>query len=282
VRRKVFIAIILLLLLPVKVFAATITSSITNSNSNYQVGDEVQIHASIDINTSDGTVYYLRGVFYKSGTSNYCGYTWNGSAFYNSPISDGKNFLKVTVNNNKWEGDLKAKIDSQNSDCNASGEYKFKIQRFTDSGSGSFDDQSELTANFTIPSPTPTSTPHPTNTPTPTNSPTNTPTPTVTMTPAPTVGTTPVPTVKTLVSPSISPQLMSAQNTNARQQAVQGAQNTDKSGGIDLGGKLSDLDGKESPYNWGKLLILMGAVLVTGACGILVYNNYTKEKAEEV
>jgi uncharacterized membrane protein YebE (DUF533 family) len=102
------------------------------------------------------------------------------------------------------------------------------------------------------------------------------------MTPAPTsAASTPVPTVKALASPPISPQLMSAQNTNARQ-AVAGAQNTDKNGGIDLGSKLSDIDGKESPYNWGKLLILMGAVLVTGACGILVYNNYMKEKAEEV
>ena len=268
--------------MPLQAYAASITSSITNQNSTYQVNDEVQIHVSIEINSSDGTAYYLRGVFYKSGTSNYCGYTWNGSTFYNSPVSDGKNFLKVTVNNNKWEGDLKVKIDSQNPDCNSSGEYKFKIQRFTDSGSGSFDDQSELTANFSIPTPTPTSTPNPTNTPTPTNSPTNTPTPTSTLTPTPTVATTPVPTVKALATPPVSPQLMSAQNTSARQQAVQGAQSTDKNGGIDLGGKLSELDGKESPYNWGKLLILMGAVLVTGACGILVYNNYTKEKAEEV
>ena len=114
------------------------------------------------ISAQSGTSYYFRAVFYKEGSSNYCGLTWNGSSFYSGPYTTNegwKNFLKVTINDNSWEGEIKAKIDSEDSGCKESGGYLFKMERFTESGSGSFDPQDVLTFTFTLPSPTPLPTP---------------------------------------------------------------------------------------------------------------------------
>ncbi len=131
-----------------------------------------------------------------------------------------------------------------------------------------------------------TPTPNPTNTPTPqpTNSPTNTPTPTPTKTPTPTPSKGPSPTLaptsKITPSPSVVAQVMKANNTNGTQQ-VQGAKTQAQTSSVDLGGSLGSLEEKEEPYNWWKLLIIMGTVIVVGACSLFMYNNYLKDKARE-
>ncbi|MGA2911174.1 MAG: hypothetical protein ABSE17_00845 [Candidatus Levyibacteriota bacterium] len=127
------------------------------------------------ISAANGTVYYLRGVFYQTAGS-YCGYTWNGNNWYNGPYSVNNGWqqlLAVTVNQSSWSGQLKAKIDPSDGNCQNSGNYYFKVQRYTVGGSSNFDDQNSLSVNISIPTPTPT--PAPTDTPTP--MPTQTPTP---------------------------------------------------------------------------------------------------------
>ncbi|HUD09612.1 MAG TPA: hypothetical protein VMR77_02330 [Patescibacteria group bacterium] len=147
------------------------------------------------INAANGTVYYLRGVFYQTA-GNYCGYTWNGNNWYNGPYSVNNGWqqlLAVTVNQSSWSGQLKAKIDPSDGNCQNSGNYYFKVQRYTGGGSGSFDDQNSLSVNISIPTPTPTPiptdtpTPTPTQTPTPTSKPTATPASKPTQKPLPTI-----------------------------------------------------------------------------------------------
>lgn len=153
-------------------------------NSPTQIGitDEYTVNVQLAISVADGTFYYLRGAFYQPGTSNYCGYTLNGTDWFKGPFSnngDQKQFYKIQITNHQWSGQLKAKIDADDSGCAASGTYSFKIERVTDSSNtGTFDTQTEQTVNVVIPTPTPTVTPipTPTNTPVP---PTATPTPKV-------------------------------------------------------------------------------------------------------
>ena len=277
--RMFFVLIVLFFLFPArKVFAVSV---IINNPPTTISSSEVTVN--VTVNGADAGKNYIRIDFFKDGSNNYFGETYNGSEWTRD--SEGTKYFPIDiVSGTAWTGDVKARVGTPStSEYDGQGSYKMKIRRYTSSGSQGAEDSnlSAVPVTINVPTSTPTSAPAPTNTPTPT--PTNTPAPTSTPTPSPTTAaTTPVPTVKALVSPSVSPEMMmTAQNAKANQ-AVQGAQNTDKTGGIDLGGKLSELDGKESAYNWGKLLILMGAVLVTGACGILVYNNYMKEKAEEV
>lgn len=186
--------------------SCTFASSISLQSDKNQINgidDEYFVNANLSINAADGTNYYLRGVFYKPRTTKYCGYTWNGNNWFSGPYTSGdgwKNFLQVTINDNSWSGELRAKLDNNDNDCNTSGVYNFKIIRYTSSGSPSSSDSvNELTVEVLIPSPapsptempiptkepTPTRTPAPTHTPFPTRTPTPTKVPTPTKTPTP-------------------------------------------------------------------------------------------------
>lgn len=189
------------------VYSATLSISGASSKLN---GDNEEYYANILLNISanDGTVYYLRGVFYKPSTSNYCGYTWNGNTYFKGPYSTNegwKNFLPITVQQGSWSGQLKAKIDIEDNACKEPGTYNFKIQRFTqNSSSGSFDSQEpqSIEVNFPTQTPIPSDIPKPTNTlvptktpvPEPTSAPTKTPTPSKTPTPTSTPKKSPTPT----------------------------------------------------------------------------------------
>jgi len=200
--------IIFIFFLPKVVFAVSLTNQ--SDQTTLTAGEEFLVNTTLNINSDNGTIYYLRGVFYKVGTEHYCGYTWNGTNWYNGPYTTGegwKNLLLVQISEASWSGILKAKIDQGDSNCSDSGEYKFKIQRYTVGGTATFDTQNELVVNVQIPTstPTPTLTPTPTSTsPTPTSTPepTSTPTPTLTPTPQPP---TPTPTTKPSLTPTSTP-----------------------------------------------------------------------------
>lgn len=136
------------------IFAASIELSEPNISAVTNVDQEYQVKVKLSINSPDGTVYFLRGVFYKADTRNYCGYTWNGSSWFNGPFTSNegwKNLPSVSISSDSAEAELKTKIDSADSGCKDSGDYKFKVERFTGKGSGTFDSQNELTLNFNFP-----------------------------------------------------------------------------------------------------------------------------------
>jgi hypothetical protein len=170
------------------VFASEISLK-ANKTSLDSSDDELQVNLSLTVNNADNKIYYLRGIFGQTGSDNYCGYTWNGTNWFSGPYSsnDGwKNFLSVNVISSTWSGELRAKINPTDSGCRDTGNYFFKVQRFTESGSATFDIQNEIVLNVVIPtsSPSPVNTVKPTNTqsinhtphPVPTGTPKSTPT----------------------------------------------------------------------------------------------------------
>lgn len=154
---------------PKTVFAV----SISNQTSQTQIkwDEELLVNSQLNISLANGTKNYLRGVFYKEGSSNYCGYTHNGNNWYRGPYDSSSaivNLLPVTIQSSSWSGILKAKFDLEDSVCNIPGVYKFKIWRYNSSGNPSSSDiQNELTMEVIFPTPTPTEKPNPTNAPTP-------------------------------------------------------------------------------------------------------------------
>lgn len=179
-----FIFLLFLGLFPSVVHASSITLS-ADKTQLQNTDDVLSISVSLSINATDSAMYYLRGVFYLPGSSDYCGFTWNGTSWFAGPYSsnDGwENFLPITISNNSWQGTLQAKIDSTDSGCKDSGTYNVEVERFTPGGSSSFDTQTPLSVSVVVPTPTPTPTPTPK--PTPTSAPTATPKPTRSPTPA--------------------------------------------------------------------------------------------------
>ncbi|MBU2632642.1 hypothetical protein KKG52_02895 [Patescibacteria group bacterium] len=71
------------------VFAtASITVEATKTQINAE--EELTVNVSLSINASDNTIYYLRGVFYKLGTTRYCGHTWDGNEWFSGPYSSNE------------------------------------------------------------------------------------------------------------------------------------------------------------------------------------------------
>lgn len=257
-----------------KAFGSSISYVESPSSSTFSPTDEISFRINLSINTANDTNYYLRGVFYKKGSSNYCGYTWNGNGFFNGPYSTNegwKQFLKATIVNNEWQGEIKTKIDSEDSGCKESGEYEFKIQRFTESGSGNFDTQDGKVFTFIIPTPTPTHTP--TSAPTPTPKPAKTSTPTKTPTPIKSQET----DSTRLPSPNQSKNITATSTANIKKDYVLGASQFITKVPIPTKKKKEEV--KRSTA--GKIIVTSGAILLASSCGILMYKKYKKEKGKK-
>lgn len=273
-RRIIVIGVLLIFLLPQKVFAASFFTQ-NPDKTNIGINDEISVSTNLSINVSDGTQYYLKGVFYKPGTSNYCGYIWNGSGWY----SDGwANFLPITVQNASWSGMLKIKVDPSDSGCKESGNYLFKVQRFTSSGNSSIasDDQNDIQFVITVPTATPITVPTatPTKVPTPTSTPIKTPTP---------IKSEPIPTSANS-SPSfgLSPTRTFAPAIKNKSNAgeVLGT-STNKNNESPTPEALIKGESGSIFQSW-TFFVLSGIGIITIGCGILLFREWKKQKSLEL
>lgn len=246
---------------PQKTLAASFT--LQSSQTTLNPSDEYTVTATLSIGSANGTMYYLRGAFYLAGTTNYCGYTYNGSTYYNGPYTTNNgwaNLLPITVQNSSWSGTLKAKLDTSDSGCSSSGPYNFKIERFTISGTGTFDAQNEQTLTVAVPTPTPT--PVPISTPIPatnTSVPTATPKPSSTPTQKPSATT--KPTIASMSGDFATTPGVLGGSDSARPTLIKGMQ-----------------DKKKIETNYFAIFLILGGVIILSGCGILLFYNYKKGK----
>jgi hypothetical protein len=139
--------------------ASSINLSESNTNNISNINQEYKVNVEVNINSPNETIYYLRGVFYKIGKSDYCGFTFNGKDWFKGPISSSegwKNFLPIKISSSSAKVILLSRFDREDSGCRENGTYNFKVQRFTTSGSGQFDPQNEQSLYISIEIPTPT------------------------------------------------------------------------------------------------------------------------------
>ncbi len=244
------------------VFAATIT--VQNGATSLGSADEYTVDTVVSIGSANGTQYFLRGAFYQDGTTNYCGYTYNGSDWYNGPYTTNSGWLHllpITITSSSWSGQLKAKLDLADAGCANSGIYHFKIERFTASGNGTFDSQTEQTLTVILPTATPT--------PVPTSTPTAMPVPTA-------IKSTATPTQKPTIASSptkVAPIVPSATDIPAGSSGMPSTPS-----GV-LGASASSMptlvagiaDKKETTTNMWAIVFILGGILLLSACGILVF-----------
>jgi hypothetical protein len=166
-----------------KLVFATTQVSIFDVPSNINESSEFNVSVSL-LCSGCTTDSYLRGVLYPSGSS-YFGYTKdNNGNWSNLSGSSCTSYFKIAASDlieGSWSGKLTFKPDTENGYYNGSGEYLFKLGRYTPScGSPTWSGESTIS----IIGPTKTPTPAPTSTPTNTQAPTKTPTPTISLTPS--------------------------------------------------------------------------------------------------
>ncbi len=159
------------------VFKSSIYSStaptFSNLPSNINSDDVVEVDISFvgDPRYYKEKTYYLRGVFYQTD-SKYCSFSQNNADEWISFDSDLNKLFEFTTNlEGSWSGKLKVKYDEKSSNCSGSGEYQFKVGRYTKSVTWS--ESQSLYINVPTPVPSPTSTPTPTPIPTSTSAPTS-------------------------------------------------------------------------------------------------------------
>lgn len=262
--------IALCLIFPKNSLAAS--ASLSSNQSQIGQGDEYTVTINLSVNVANGTNYFLRGTFYQTGTTNYCGYTYNGTDWYNGPYTTNSGWLKlfpITIGNSSWSGTLKAKLDTQDPGCNGSGTYNFKIERFTNSGNGTFDSQNEQSITVVIPTatltPAPTSTPTPppaTNTSFPTSIPTTRSSATSTIKPSSIVATIPI-------SLPINPTITSA-SSEVLGSSISATPTT-----------ITKKEKMKSQQNYSAILFFASGTLLLTTCGILVYRKWKKRNLDE-
>ncbi len=132
--------------------AFTITQVLTSINSTQSFSGLV----TVVLPTQPNTTFYLKGAFYDDGSTNYFGQTKvNGNWIKNSG-SYSSQYKIQTDSQGKWQGSIEFIPDPQDTGFDSSGDYSFKVGRYTSSGSGpTWSDSTTIYINEILPDPSP-------------------------------------------------------------------------------------------------------------------------------
>ncbi len=132
--------------------------------------ESFQLVISLYLPQSPQTVFYLKGAFFEDGSSNYFGQTkYVGNWVKNSQTYSSQYKIQTDFQG-KWQGTIEFISDPQDSGFSSSGDYSFKVARYSATGSGpTWSDTQTIYINEIIssPSPSPSVSPSPSLTPKP-------------------------------------------------------------------------------------------------------------------
>lgn len=123
------------------------TSSFTISNIPSQINSDQSFNVSVNLTLSNNrnTDYYLSGAFKKADGTRYFGLTKISSNWVKYESSNYLNQYKITTDGGgNWTGVLEVKPDTADSDYKGTGDYIFKVSRYTANGSQTWSDESTI------------------------------------------------------------------------------------------------------------------------------------------
>ncbi len=111
---------------------------------------------SLYLPQSPQTIFYLKGAFFEDGSTNYFGQTkYLGNWVKNSQTYSSQYKIQ-TDSQGKWQGTIEFISDAQDSGFSSSGDYNFKVARYSSTGSGpTWSDSQTVYINEIISSPSP-------------------------------------------------------------------------------------------------------------------------------
>jgi len=114
------------------------SSSFTISNAPSQINSDqsFSVNINLSIPNSQNTDYYLKGAFKKSDGTRYLGLTKNGSDWIEYGDDYNDQYKITTDASGTWSGNLEVKPDKNDNDFKGTGNYIFKVGRYTQGGSG--------------------------------------------------------------------------------------------------------------------------------------------------
>lgn len=131
------------------------TSLFTISNIHSQVNSDQSFSASVNLSlpNNPNTNFFLKGAFKKPDGSNYFGLSKVSENWIKNGSSYSSQLPITTDSSGNWSGSLEVQPDSEDSGFIGSGDYIFKVGRYTSSGSGP-NWSNELTINIFQTNPT--------------------------------------------------------------------------------------------------------------------------------
>ncbi len=114
------------------------SSSFTISNVPSQINSDSSFSTSINLSlpSNPSSSFYLKGAFKKSDGSNYFGQTLVSNNWVKNGSSYSSQYSITTDSSGNWSGNLRVQPDSEDSGFTGSGDYIFKVARYTSLGSG--------------------------------------------------------------------------------------------------------------------------------------------------
>lgn len=109
---------------------------ISNFSVKITSEDLTRTLVNISLPKSPNTKFYLKGSFKKLDSSNYLGLTKVDGEWIKNSLSSTKQFPITTDSSGSWSGFLDIKVDIDDSGFTGSGDYTFKVARYSQSGSG--------------------------------------------------------------------------------------------------------------------------------------------------
>lgn len=116
--------------------STTSTFTISNIPSGIDSSETISISVNLHLSEYPDTIFYLKGAFKKDNSSNYFGKTLVGSDWVKNGNSYSSQYKITTDSTGKWEGNLEIQPDVLDSGYDGSGNYLFKVGRYSSSGSG--------------------------------------------------------------------------------------------------------------------------------------------------
>lgn len=114
------------------------TSSFTISNTPSQINSDQSFSVLVNLSfpNNPSTNFYLKGAFKTIDGSNYFGLTKVSGAWIKNGSSYSNQYQITTDSSGNWSGNLEVQPDSGDSGFTGTGDYIFKVARYTSSGSG--------------------------------------------------------------------------------------------------------------------------------------------------
>jgi hypothetical protein len=259
---KLIIWVLFLLDIPLPVWAASIYIADNPASISYNQYFGINLTFSCP-KCGDS---YFRGVFFQPGQDNYFGYTLNNQGNWINSVSDKTQFFKISetdIQIGTYSGKIQVKPDPDSPYFKGTGDYQFKLARYT-SGGDSSAEWSVNNVNIQIIGP-PTLTPSVTITPKPSITPTviiSQPTNTITVIKIPTNTSIPIRTVVENPTNGLDPIIPSAAIKIATNESVLGAHV--------LPSPTIGIKNAVQPFNYYRVLAITCA-LIGGGLGLLAF-----------
>lgn len=112
------------------------TFSIKDAPAEIDSDQEIEVNVLIKLSDKPNSAFYLKGAFKKSDSLNYFGETYSGSSWCKNNSTYSKQLAIAVNSDGKWEGKIKVRPDFEDSGFKGTGDYVFKVGRYTDMGNG--------------------------------------------------------------------------------------------------------------------------------------------------